>query len=62
MTAKDHVKGLLDRLPNESTLEDIQYHLHVYRKIQRGLEDIENGNVIPHEEVVRRMKAKWSKD
>lgn len=62
MTAKELVQGLLDRLPNDSTLEDIQYHLHVYQKIQRGLEDVENGNVIPHEEVVRRLKAKWSRD
>lgn len=60
MTAKEMVQSLLDRLPNDSTLEDIQYHLHVCQKIQRGLEDVENGNVIPHEDVVRRIKAKWS--
>ena len=62
MTAKELVQGLLDRLPNDSTLEDIQYHLHVYQEIQREHEDVENGNVTPHEEVVRRMKAKWPSD
>ncbi|MFZ5471268.1 MAG: hypothetical protein ACOZIN_17740 [Myxococcota bacterium] len=28
-TAKESVKALLDELPDESTLEDIQYHLYV---------------------------------
>jgi hypothetical protein len=32
------VKTLLDRLPENSHLEDIQYHLYVMEKIQRSLQ------------------------
>lgn len=31
-TAKEEVKLLLDKLPDECTLEDVQYHLHVVEK------------------------------
>ena len=37
-TAIAEVKTLLDRLPENSHLEDIQYHLYVMEKIQRGLQ------------------------
>ena len=36
-TAKDEVKSLRDKLPDECTLEDVQYHLYVVEKIQRGI-------------------------
>jgi len=37
-TAKQEVASLLDRLPEGSSLEDVQYHLYVIEKIRRGLE------------------------
>jgi predicted transcriptional regulator len=57
-TAKDEVRELLANLPDDASLEDIQYHLYVRQKIQRGLEAAEQGRLIPHEEVVRRM-SRW---
>lgn len=33
-TAADDVLSLLDRLPKDASLEDIQYHLYVLQKIQ----------------------------
>lgn len=57
-TAKDEVRELLDHLPDDASLEDIQYHLYVRQKIQRGLAAAEQGRTIPHEEVVRRM-SRW---
>ncbi|MCA9428435.1 MAG: hypothetical protein KC994_25370 [Candidatus Omnitrophica bacterium] len=36
-TVKDEVREILDRLPEDCSLEDIQYHLYVAEKIQRGL-------------------------
>ena len=56
--AKDDVRALLDRLPDDASLNDIQYHIYVRQKIERGLEAIRNGNVIPQEEIERRM-ARW---
>ena len=37
-TAKEEVKSLLDKLPDACTLEDVQYHLYVVKKIQRGID------------------------
>lgn len=35
-TAKDEVWEMLEELPDEASLEDIQYHIYVRQKIQRG--------------------------
>lgn len=35
-TAKEEVKVLLDKLPDDCSLEDVQYHLYVVKKIHRG--------------------------
>lgn len=56
--AKQEVKKLLSRLPDDCSLEDIQYHLYVIQKIKRGLKDAEEGRVYTQEEVEKRM-AKW---
>ncbi|HTI50045.1 MAG TPA: hypothetical protein VL475_03800, partial [Planctomycetaceae bacterium] len=58
ISAKEAVRALLDRLPDDVSLEQIQYHIYVCQKIERGLEDIREGRTIPHEEVERRLK-KW---
>ena len=60
MKAKEAVLQMIESLPEDVTLEDIQYHLYVLQAIQAGQEDIDRGAVIPHEEVVRRL-AKWLK-
>ena len=58
ITAKEEVKKLLDRVPEDSSFEDIQYHIYVCQKIERGLKDIEEGRVFSQEEVEQRM-SKW---
>jgi predicted transcriptional regulator len=57
-TAKDEVRKLLDELPDSVTWEDIEYEIYARNRIERGLEEEERGEGIPHEEVMRRM-AKW---
>lgn len=57
-TAKEEVRKILDRIPDEASFEDIQYHIYVREKIERGLQDVEKGRVINREEVERRM-SKW---
>ena len=58
LTAKQEVMELLKDLPDTSTLEEIQYHLYVRQKVQRGIQDVEEGRVYTQEEVEKRM-AKW---
>jgi predicted transcriptional regulator len=59
MTTKDTVRALLDRLPDDCSLEDVLYHLYVVQAIERGLADSEAGRVISHEQVVAEMRRKW---
>jgi predicted transcriptional regulator len=54
-TAKQEVSNLLKRLPDDCTLEDVQYHLYVLQKIERGLKDAEQGRVYTQEEVEKMM-------
>ena len=44
-TAKKEVSDLLDRLPDNCTLEDVQYHLYLIQKIERCLKGEEEGRV-----------------
>lgn len=57
-TAKEDVRELLDRLPADATLEQIQYHLFVQQKIAQAREQADAGQTIDHEEAERRL-SKW---
>ena len=58
MTAKQKACEVISRMPDESTFEDIRYHLYVLQCIEQGEKDIEDGNVLSHDEVESRL-AKW---
>jgi predicted transcriptional regulator len=58
-TAKEKVKVLLDKLPDDCSLEDIQYHLYVVEKIHRGIERAEKGGAFSQDEVERKF-SKWA--
>lgn len=60
-SAKKQALELIQQLPEESSLEDIQYHLYVREKVERGLRDLKAKRVLPQKEVERRM-AKWLKE
>ena len=49
---------LLNRLPDDSSFEDIQYHLYVLDKVRRGLEDARMNGTLSQEEVESRL-SKW---
>jgi hypothetical protein len=57
-TAKSEVESLLRRLPEDCTLEDVQYHLYVVEKIRRGVELADIEGSLTQEEVERRL-SKW---
>ena len=59
MTTKDTVRALLDRLPDDCSLDDVLYHLYVVQAIDRGLADSDAGRLIPHEQVAAEMRRKW---
>lgn len=58
---KEDVIKLIQELPDDITLEDIQYHLFVKQKLLRAEEEIKEGKTIPHEKVMEKVRSKWFK-
>ena len=57
-TAKEEVEELLVKLPNDCSLEDIQYHLYVLEKVRNGIEAAETEGTVPQDEAEARL-GKW---
>ena len=57
-TAKQQVESLLHKLPENCSLEDIQYHLYVLDKVRHGLETAQQQGTLSQEDVERRL-SKW---
>ena len=57
-TAKEDVRHLLEQLPDDVSLEQIQYHIYVRQKIERARAEVRAGNVLSQDEAEERM-AKW---
>lgn len=60
-TAKEDVRVLLDKLPDDCSLEDVQYHLYVVEKIHRGIERAEKEGVLSQDEAERKLN-KWTSE
>ncbi len=58
-TAKNEVQSLLKKLPDDCTLEDVQYHLYVVEKVQRGIDRAKIEGVISQEDAEKRL-GKWT--
>ena len=56
--AKEDVRKMLTQIPEDASLEDIQYHIYVMEKVQRGLKAAEEGSLLSNEDVERRL-ARW---
>jgi hypothetical protein len=59
MEAKQAVRELLDKLPDDCTLDDVLYHVYVMRRVSQGLAEADAGDLIPHEEVERELRQRW---
>ncbi len=54
-TPEDEIQSLLQKLPDDCTLEDVQYHLYVIEKIRKGIERAESEGAVSQEEAERRL-------
>jgi len=52
-SVKEEVHSQLSRLPDDCSIEDIQYHLYVLEKVRRGLEAADAKGVVSQEEAER---------
>jgi hypothetical protein len=57
-TPKAEVASMLETLPEDSSFEDIQYHLYVLEKVKRGIARANTEGAIGHEEAKKRLQ-KW---
>ena len=57
-SAKEEIRQLLDQLPDDVSLEDVQYHIFVRQKVDRALEEVEQGKVLTQAEVEERMSKR----
>ena len=58
--AKATVRALLDRLPDDCSLDDILYHLYVAQKVALGLADSVSEKVVPHSVAMQELRRKGS--
>ncbi|MGB7002553.1 MAG: hypothetical protein WBE22_11230 [Halobacteriota archaeon] len=53
--AKEEAKKLIGRLPDHATWDDIMYELYVKKKLAIALKAAEEGHVLSHNEVKKRL-------
>lgn len=58
---KEEIIALIRNLPEDATIDDIMYHLYVKKKILMGINEVEQGKVIPHEQVMENAKKRLEK-
>lgn len=59
MTTKQAVIELLDKLPEDCTLDEIQYRLYLLQTVDRGRQEFSQGKKLKHEDVMRELRKKW---
>ena len=57
-TAKEEVRRLLEALPDDASLEDVQYSIYVRERVERGRKEADAGKVIEQDEIEDRMR-RW---
>ncbi len=60
VTVKDEAIQMIQSLPEDVTLEEIQYRLYVRAQIQRGMADIRAGRTFTQEQVEAKVQE-WLK-
>jgi len=55
---KAQAHEVINNLPEDCSWEDVQYHLYVVEKIQKGIKSVEEGRTMSHESAKKRL-GKW---
>jgi hypothetical protein len=58
VTRKELILRMVQRLPDDVTYARVIYHLDVMNAIETGIEQIERGEFITHEELERQLREK----
>ena len=55
---KEEIIELIKKLPENTTIDDIMYHLYVKKKILAGIEDLDLNKGVPHDQVMENAKKR----
>lgn len=58
LSVKEDVATLLNTLPDDCSVEDIQYHLYVLEKVRRGVDRADAEGTVDQDEAEARL-SKW---
>ena len=58
MTQKKLVLDVINELPDEATLDEIAERVEFLAAIQKGIDQLDRGEGIPHHEIKRQL-ARW---
>lgn len=58
VSTKEEVIRLIKDLPENATLEDIMRELYVRSKIEKGIQELDAGKAVSHDEVKEKL-GKW---
>ncbi len=58
---KDEVIKLISKMPDNVSIDEIMEELYFKLQVNRGLQELDDGKGIPHEEVEKRMQRWLSK-
>jgi hypothetical protein len=60
-STKQILQQLIDELPDDATIADVQYRLYIIDAVNRGRAEIASGAGIPHAQVAAELRAKWTR-
>ena len=55
---REDIENIVKKLPENISIEDVMEKLYLFSKIEKGTQQADKGDVIPHEEVEERL-GKW---
>lgn len=58
LSAKQASLRLIERLDENVSFEEIMYELHILQKIEQGVQEVEEGKLVSHEQA-KEMLKKW---
>ena len=57
-SVKDEVTSLIARLPENASIEDVQYHLYVVEKVRNGLDAARTEGTLTQDQAEKQL-GKW---
>ncbi len=58
VSTKQDALRLIEKLPEDASLDDIIYEIYFRQRVDRGLRELDAGETIPHEDVERSV-SEW---